>query len=312
MDAGWEPVAHAAGAWSAGVWIGAAPTRPICRSSNVMRATRSYARHRRVPIFASSSKNFRCSPTPQVAPGYIKTLSFPAADVAVIGLRLPLHLNFQFEAGQYVDFILSDGMRRSYSIANAPSAAGVMDLEFHVRHLPGGVFTDKLFGGMKLREKFQFEGPLGSFLLRDSSKPALFLASGTGYAPIRSILLKELANGNTRKMVLYWGGRSRKDLYLFEEAQDLARRYANFTFVPVLSEPLAQDEWTGATGFVHRAVMQDLKDLSAWQVYACGVPAMVDAARLDFVEQCGLPEHEMYADAFVSRADLARFDALEA
>jgi CDP-4-dehydro-6-deoxyglucose reductase len=224
---------------------------------------------------------------------------------------LPLHLNLQFEAGQYVDFILPDGLRRSYSIANAPSAAGVMDLEFHIRHLPGGAFTDKVFGGMKLREKFQFEGPLGSFLLRESSKPALFLASGTGYAPIRSILLKELAAGNPRKMVLYWGGRSRKDLYLLEEAQNLARLHANFTFVPVLSEPLAEDEWTGTTGFVHRAVMKDLKDLSAWQVYACGVPVMVDAARRDFVGQCALPEGEFFADAFVSCADLARFDAAD-
>lgn len=250
--------------------------------------------------------------TPQVAPGYVKTLTLPSADVAVIRLRLPLHLNLQFEAGQYVDFLLADGVRRSYSIANPPSPAGVIDLEFHIRHMPGGVFTDSVFGGMKLRDKFQFEGPLGSFLLRESSKPALFLASGTGYAPIRSILLKELARGNPRKMVLYWGGRSRKDLYLFEEAAELAQRHDNFSFVPVLSEPLAGDNWAGATGFVHRAVMRDLNDLSGWQVYACGVPLMVDAARRDFVAQCGLPEHEMYADAFVSRADLARIDAADA
>jgi CDP-4-dehydro-6-deoxyglucose reductase len=218
----------------------------------------------------------------------------------------------QFEAGQYVDFILADGVRRSYSIANPPSPAGVMDLEFHIRHLPGGLFTDRVFGGMRQREKFQFEGPLGSFLLRDSSKPALFVASGTGYAPIRSILLSELAKGNPRRMVLYWGGRCRKDLYLLEEAADLAARHANFSFVPVLSEPLAEDAWTGATGFVHRAVMRDLEDLSGWQVYASGVPVMVNAAQRDFVAVCGLPEHEFFSDAFVSAADLARLDTASA
>ena len=90
---------------------------------------------------------------------------------------------------------------------------GTIDLEFHIRHLPGGLFTDKLFGGLKPREKLQFEGPLGSFFLRDSPKPALFIASGTGYAPIRSMLLKYLPLNTGRKMILFWGGRTRKDLY---------------------------------------------------------------------------------------------------
>jgi len=247
--------------------------------------------------------------TPQISPAYIKSITARAPDVMEISLRLPLHLNMQFEAGQYVDFLLPGGVRRSYSIANPPDAGGVINLEFHIRHLPGGLFTQKLFGGMKEREKLQFEGPFGSFLLRESSKPSLFLASGTGYAPIRSILMKELAKGNTRKMVLYWGGRILKDLYMIEEPKDLARRYANFSFVPVLSEPRLEDGWMGATGFVHRAVMQDLKDLSGWQVYACGVPAMVDAALRDFVSECALPETEFFADSFVSMADIARVES---
>jgi CDP-4-dehydro-6-deoxyglucose reductase len=243
---------------------------------------------------------------PQIAPAYIKKVEFLADDVAVVSLRLPLHLNLQFESGQYVDFIFPDGLRRSYSIANPSTAAGTIDLEFHIRHLPGGLYTDKVFQGLKPREKLQFEGPLGSFFLRESAKPALFLASGTGYAPIRSILLKHLAMNAVRPMTLYWGGRSRKDLYMIQEADDLAARYPNFRFVPVLSEPRPEDEWTGATGFVHLAVMRNIPDLSGWQVYACGAPLMVEAATRDFTEKCGLPETEFFADSFVSMADLAR------
>lgn len=243
---------------------------------------------------------------PQIAPAYIKSVSFKAPDVAVIALRLPLHLNLQFESGQYVDFIFPDGLRRSYSIANPSTPEGTIDLEFHIRHLPGGLFTDKVFGGLKAREKLQFEGPLGSFFLRESDKPALFIASGTGYAPIRSMLLKHLPLNTGREMVLYWGGRTRKDIYLLEEAEQLAAKYRNFRFVPVLSEALAEDEWTGATGFVHAVAMDESKDLSGWQVYACGAPIMVEAALRDFVAQCGLPETEFFADSFVSMADLAR------
>jgi CDP-4-dehydro-6-deoxyglucose reductase, E3 len=243
---------------------------------------------------------------PQIAPAYVKKVEFLSDDVAAVMLRLPLHLNLQFESGQYVDFIFPDGLRRSYSIANPSAAAGTIDLEFHIRHLPGGLFTDKLFQGLKPREKLQFEGPLGSFFLRESPKPALFLASGTGYAPIRSILLKHLAMNRKRQLTLYWGGRSRKDLYMLEEARDLAAQYSNFHFVPVLSEPRAADEWTGATGFVHMAVMRDLSDLSGWQVYACGTPLMVEAATRDFTAKCGLPEAEFFSDSFVSMADMAR------
>lgn len=247
--------------------------------------------------------------TPQVLPAIIKKITAKAADVKVLALRLPLHANLQFAAGQYVDFLLPEGVRRSYSIANPASAAGVIDLEFHIRHLPGGLFTSKLFGGMKEREKIQFEGPLGTFFLRKSPKPALFIASGTGYAPIRSILLSELPRSSERQMVLYWGGRHRRDLYMMEEAEQFERQYENFSFVPVLSEARADDNWAGATGFVHRAAVRDYPDLSSWQVYACGAPVMVDAARNDFTGQCGLPEDEFYADAFVSMADIARLDA---
>jgi CDP-4-dehydro-6-deoxyglucose reductase len=195
-------------------------------------------------------------------------------------------------------------MKRSYSIANPP-LDGTVDLQFHIRHLPGGVFTDRLFGGMKQREKLQIEGPLGTFFLRDSDKPALLIASGTGYAPIRGMLLHSLPQRTGRKMVLYWGGRRKRDLYMLEEAMALAEQYPDFSFVPVLSAPAPEDDWSGHTGFVHEVAMRDLPDLSGWQVYASGAPAMVEAARADFSAICGLPQDQFFADSFVTQAEVA-------
>jgi CDP-4-dehydro-6-deoxyglucose reductase len=245
--------------------------------------------------------------TPQIVPAIVKATRSLCHDVMLLHLRLPLHVNMRFCAGQYVDLLLPGGARRSYSIANPPQIGGVIDLEFHIRHLPRGLFTDRLFARpLQAREKFQFEGPLGTFYLRDSIKPAILLASGTGYAPIRSILLDALPKHDGRPMKLYWGGRRPMDIYAMDEAQKLAGAYPNLEFVPVVSGALPEDEWTGRTGLVHAAVMQDHPDLSQWQIYACGAPIMVDAARTDFIKRCKLPDSEFFADSFVSEADVAR------
>jgi CDP-4-dehydro-6-deoxyglucose reductase len=241
---------------------------------------------------------------PREAPVIVKTLTRHVDDVMVVTLRAPLHLNMRYAAGQYVDLLLEGGMRRSYSIANPP-VDGTVDLQFHIRHLPGGAFTERLFGEMKPREKLQIEGPLGTFFLRDSDRPALFIASGTGYAPIRAILLHSLPQKTGRKMVLYWGGRRLRDIYMFEEATALAEQYPDFSFVPVLSDPDAEDNWSGRTGTVHSVAMQDLPDLASWQAYACGTPAMVEAARADFSAVCGLPQDQFFADSFITQAELA-------
>jgi CDP-4-dehydro-6-deoxyglucose reductase len=219
-------------------------------------------------------------------------------------LKLPANERLQFLPGQYLEFLLRDGSRRSFSMANAPHDDALVEL--HVRHVPGGQFTDHVFGKMKERDILRFEGPHGTFFLReDSDKPIVFVASGTGFAPIKSILQSAFAKGIDRPMVLYWGGRRPKDLYMNALADGWAAAHANFRYVPVISDALPEDGWRGRTGFVHRAVMADLPDLSGYQVYACGVPVMVDSARKDFVEQCGLPEDEFYADSFTTQADLA-------
>ena len=234
-------------------------------------------------------------------PTRVMSIQRPAADVAVLKLQLPANQSFQYHAGQYVEFILRDGARRSYSMASAPELAqGVMEL--HIRHMPGGRFTDHVFGAMKEKEILRMEGPFGTFFLReDSARPVVMLASGTGFAPIKALIEHMEAKGLTRPTVLYWGARQAADLYLRDWAEAAAVRLPWLRFVPVLSEPDA--DWSGRTGFVHQAVMADLPDLSGHQVYACGAPVMVAAAQRDLVAQCALPAEEFYADAFTSEAD---------
>jgi CDP-4-dehydro-6-deoxyglucose reductase len=237
-------------------------------------------------------------------PCRVQKLERVTEDVMLLGLKLPANERLQFLAGQYLEFLLKDGTRRSFSMGNAPHDDELLQL--HVRHVPGGQFTDHVFGKMKERDILRFEGPQGTFFLReDSAKPIVLVASGTGFAPIKSIIENALHKGIDRPMTLYWGGRRPRDLYL----HDLAAGWAaagKLTYVPVISEALPEDAWTGRTGFVHRAVMQDFPDLSGHQVYACGVPVMVDAARRDFTARCGLPEDEFYADSFTTQADAAQ------
>jgi CDP-4-dehydro-6-deoxyglucose reductase len=225
-------------------------------------------------------------------------------DVMLLGLKLPANERLQFLAGQYLEFLLKDGTRRSFSMGNAPHDDELIQL--HVRHVPGGQFTDHVFGKMKERDILRFEGPHGTFFLReDSSKPIVLVASGTGFAPIKSIIEHAIHKGIARPMTLYWGGRRPQDLYLHALAEGWAAQ-GKLTYVPVISDALPEDHWLGRTGFVHHAVMQDFPDLSAHQVYACGVPIMVDSARKDFTTTCRLPEDEFYADSFTTQADTAQ------
>ena len=241
-------------------------------------------------------------------PCRVNTISKPSNDVAILKLQLPASERFQFLAGQYLEFLLKDGQRRAYSIANAPEQEG--PLELHIRHLPGGLFTDFVFGtatpALKEKDILRFEGPLGSFFLReDSKKPIIFVAAGTGFAPIKSIIEQMQAKKIHRPIHLYWGGRRPSDLYLDDLCKSWEKEISDFKYVPVISNALAEDAWQGRTGFVHQAVMTDHSDMKGFQVYACGAPVMVNAARNDFSAKCQLPEEEFFADSFTSAADLA-------
>ncbi len=233
-----------------------------------------------------------------------------APDVVVVRLQLPAAERFQYLAGQYIELILKDGKRRSYSMASAPHILE-QQVELHIRHLPGGLLTDQIFADvptmMKPRDILRFEGPLGTFFLReDSDAPMVLLASGTGFAPIKALIEQCILKQVTRPMVLYWGGRRPHDLYMRDQAQAYAATLENFRFVPVISDALPEDRWLGRTGFVHRAVADDFPDLSGHEVYACGAPIVIDSARRDFVAECGLVADNFYADSFTTEADLAR------
>ncbi|WP_374585642.1 CDP-6-deoxy-delta-3,4-glucoseen reductase [Pseudoduganella sp.] len=235
-------------------------------------------------------------------PTRVNALEKMAPDVMVLTLQLPANETFQYKAGQYLEFLLRDGKRRAYSIATAPDGGPIT---LHIRHMPGGLFTDQVFSTMKERDILRFEGPLGTFFVRDDSdKPMVLLASGTGFAPIKAIVEHERASGSQRPMTLYWGGRRPQDLYMDALCRQWAQEIPNFSYVPVVSDALPEENWSGRTGFVHQAVIDDLPDMSGHQVYACGAPIVVESAKRDFVKLCKLPQDEFFADAFTSEADL--------
>jgi len=229
-------------------------------------------------------------------PCRVQRMERAAEDVMIVELRLPQNERLQYLAGQYLDMLMKDGQRRSFSMANAPHADECLQL--HIRNY-GGAFSKHVFERMKERDILRFEGPYGSFFLRENGeKPIILLASGTGFAPIKAIIEHAFHVGLSRPMTLYWGGRRRADLYLDAIASGWAAARPDFRYVPVLSEPAPDDGWAGRTGLVHLAVMADFADLSGYQVYACGNPLMVEAARKDFTGQRGLPPEEFFCDAF--------------
>ena len=235
-------------------------------------------------------------------PTRVTLLEKKSPDVVRLLLQMPANEAFAYHAGQYIEFLLRDGVRRSYSMANAPHLIG-QGLELHIRHMPGGKFTDHVFGAMKEKEILRIEGPFGSFYLREeSTEPMVLLASGTGFAPIKALIEHMQFKGITRPATLYWGGRRPHDLYMNDWVKAKLQEMPNLRYVPVVSDALPEDNWTGRTGFVHRAVLQDLPDLSDYQVYACGAPIVVESAQRDFVK-AGLPLDEFYADSFTSEAD---------
>jgi CDP-4-dehydro-6-deoxyglucose reductase len=232
-------------------------------------------------------------------PCRVQKLERLAPDVMLIHLRLPTNERLQFLAGQYIDILTKSGLRRSLSIANAPHDDAMLQL--HLRNY-GGPFSQYVFNTLKEKDILRFEGPLGTFFLReDSDKPMILLASGTGFAPIKAIVEHAIHKNIKRPITLYWGCRVHTDLYLNDLAESWQRDHG-ITYVPVLSDARPEDRWTGRTGFVHRAVMEDFPDLSGHQVYACGAPVVIESALNDFTKTCKLPPDDFYSDAFTSSA----------
>ncbi len=229
-------------------------------------------------------------------PCRIERLERLAPDVLAVFLRLPTVEEFTFLAGQYIDIMLPGSRRRSFSLACPPHAARL--LELHVRKVRGGEFTEQLFEGMREQTLLRIEGPLGHLYFREESdRPSILIAGGTGYAPLRAMTRHLLERQDRRSLHLYWGARARVDLYEEATLDQWSRRHAGFRFTPVLSEPAAQDCWTGRTGLVHAAVLEDRPDLANCDVYAAGPPAMIEAIRAEFPRH-GLPAERLFFDSF--------------
>lgn len=228
-------------------------------------------------------------------PARVEHLRKLSHDVMEMTLKLPSTERMQFFAGQYIDFLLKDGRRRSFSLANAPVSDQY--LELHLRHVEGGHFTEYVFNEMKQKELVRIEGPHGSFYLRDSDRPVILMGGGTGFAPLKSMIEQCLETGNKRTIYLYWGVRAKRDLYHHSLVQTWADKNEHIHYIPVLSEPLDSDAWQGRQGFVHTAVADDFDDLSAYDVYMSGPPPMILAGKQAFKTK-GLPMEQLYSDSF--------------
>lgn len=227
-------------------------------------------------------------------PVRVQKLDKLAPDVMRLRLQLPASERLRFWAGQYIEILLADGGRRAFSIANPPQEEGF--LELHIRRVPGGKFTEQVFTTLKERDILRIEGPYGNFYLREESeRPLLMVAGGTGFAPLKAIIEDLLWRKKRRPIHLYWGSRDRAGLYLHDLAAGWSAQHGHILYVPVLSEPDAQ--WSGRSGLVHRAVLEDFADLSAFEAYVCGAPAMIEAAKRDFLA-ARLPAECFHADAF--------------
>jgi len=226
-----------------------------------------------------------------IQPCKVEELNFPSADVAILKLKLPPTAKFQFLAGQYVRLIIK-GERRSYSIANiSDTYSGV---ELHIRKVANGLFSEYIFNNLKVDQLLRLEGPVGSFFVREGDSPIIFLAGGTGFAPVKSMVEELIKQKTKRKICIYWGASTASDFYS-DVANEWQNQFENITYLPVCSGV----EYDGRKGLVHEAVLEDIKDISNYEVYACGSPMMIDAARNDFISK-GLIPDKFHSDAFVT------------
>lgn len=233
-------------------------------------------------------------PQPKTLPCRIAELEKLAPDVLRVKLRLPPTSNFSFIPGQYIDVIGINGTRRSYSLANKSSSEKF--LELHVRAVKGGRMSDYWFNHAKLNDLLRLNGPLGTFFLREYAKTdVFFLATGTGIAPIKSILESLVHIPEDRQpqsITVLWGGRKPEDFYI-----DLTATRGKHRYIPVISRP--NDAWTGAKGYVQDILLSTAPNLSKAAVYACGSDNMIRDAK-KILSNAGLPLSRFYSDAFVS------------
>lgn len=231
----------------------------------------------------------------RTTPCRIDSIRFAAKDVVCITLRFPPNASPKYLPGQYVDVIGSGGIRRSYSVASQPVKDGKIDL--HIRAVDGGAMSSYWFGSAKVGDLLRLEGPKGTFFLRDvSGLDLVFLATGTGIAPVKAMLeclATRVEPGLPKSITVLWGGRTEPDIYWSPKIDESFP----FDFVPVLSR--ADDKWNGARGHVQRLLLERMTDFNSAVVYACGSQAMIDSASSELIA-AGLSPKRFFSDAFVS------------
>lgn len=232
----------------------------------------------------------------KVIDAWVLRLNWPTEEVATLLLRFPVSIRAKFKPGQYLRVKSPDGTARNFSLANAPQESDGAQL--HIRHIDGGHFSEAVLDRLKMGDRVRIEIPFGDFFLReDTGRPIICIATGTGFAPVKSMVEYLIRRDSTRAVRFYWSGRHAQDVYMRELPEKWARKLPWFEFIPVLTA--ADGSWSGRKGLVHRAVLEDVPDLSNFQVYACGNPLMIRKARADFTREAGLPEDQFFAEPFV-------------
>ncbi|GKX55005.1 CDP-6-deoxy-delta-3,4-glucoseen reductase [Leminorella grimontii] len=213
-------------------------------------------------------------------------------DVMKLKLRMPPTANIGFLPGQYVD-LQYKGVTRSYSIANSNEKEGI---ELHIRNVPNGQMSSLIFSGLQENTLMRIEGPCGTFFIRDSNRPIIFLAGGTGFAPVKAMVEHLVQKQTTREIYIYWGMPRAKDFYS-TLPNEWSEQYKNIHYIPVVSDD--DQTWDGRKGFVHHTIIQDFDSLEPFDIYACGSPVMIDASKRDFIAK-NLSIDNFYSDAFTA------------
>ncbi|GLT20420.1 CDP-6-deoxy-delta-3,4-glucoseen reductase [Vibrio zhanjiangensis] len=226
----------------------------------------------------------------QTLPCKVSSISYPTKDIAVLKLRFPPTAKFEFIAGQYLD-LMYKGIKRSYSIASSMSTSH--EVELHIRNVPQGKMSEHIFSGIKDNQLMRIEGPKGTFFTRSSDRKLVFLATGTGIAPVKAMIERLVESGDTRKVMVYWGMRTPSELYC-KDLENLIDKLSDALFIPVLSQSA---DWKGRKGYVQNAAIEDIKDLDNCDVYACGSVAMIESAR-ELFSKHNLSKQHFYSDAF--------------
>lgn len=227
-------------------------------------------------------------------PAKVKNMEYLSDDVINLILQLPAAESFDFKAGQWVYFVLKDGRKRAFSIANSPNEKN--ELELQIRHAVGGIFTDFVFNKLETDSLLRIEGPHGTFYFHQNERPIILIAGGTGFAPIKG-MFEEISQQEIKQPIhLFWGSRAKKDLYQNSLVEHWVEQFG-IRYTPVLSEPDEADSWQGKTGFVHRAVMQAYPRLEDFAIYMAGPPQMIQSCKESFI-QAGLEQDRLYYDSF--------------